>query len=91
MVLYPVPSSASESLRITYPRRPNKLIAVAAAGVSTSKTATTIILSATAASLGFTGPSIKTLETGCEVDFHFVDRTTAAIALDDYIYTLKKQ
>jgi hypothetical protein len=44
-----------------------------------------------AASLGFTGASIKTLETGCEIDFHFVDATTAEIGLNDFVYTLKKQ
>jgi hypothetical protein len=45
-----------------------------------------------AASLGFTKPgSIKTLETACEIDFHFVDDTTAEIGLNDYVYTLKKQ
>jgi hypothetical protein len=44
-----------------------------------------------AAALGFTGNSIKTLETGCEIDFHFVDATTAEIGLNDRIYTLKKQ
>ena len=44
-----------------------------------------------AASLGFAGARIKTLETGCEVDFHFVDATTAEIGLNDYVYTLKKQ
>ncbi len=44
-----------------------------------------------AASLGFTGKSIKTLETGCVFDFHFVDATTAEIGLNDYVYTLKKQ
>ncbi len=44
-----------------------------------------------AASLGFAGPRIKTLETGCEIDFHFVDATTAEIGLNDYVYTLKKQ
>ncbi len=44
-----------------------------------------------AASLGFTGKTIKTLETGCEIDFHFVDATTAEIGLNDYVYTLKKQ
>jgi hypothetical protein len=44
-----------------------------------------------AASLGFSGASIKTLETGCEIDFHFVDAATAEIGLNDYIYTLKKQ
>jgi hypothetical protein len=44
-----------------------------------------------AASLGFAGNSIKTLETGCEIDFHFVDATTAEIGLNDYVYTLKKQ
>ena len=37
------------------------------------------------------GPRIKTLETGCEIDFHFVDATTAKIGLNDYVYTLKKQ
>lgn len=44
-----------------------------------------------AASLGFSGRSIKTLETGCEIDFHFVDATTAEAALNNSIYTLKKQ
>jgi hypothetical protein len=45
-----------------------------------------------AASLGFSKPeSIKSLETGCEIDFHFVDDTTAEIGLNDYVYTLKKQ
>ncbi len=44
-----------------------------------------------AALLGFSGASIKTLETGCEIDFHFVDTTTAEIGLNDYVYTLKKQ
>ena len=44
-----------------------------------------------AASLGFTGASIKTLETGCELDFHFVDATTAEVGLNDYVYMLKKQ
>ena len=44
-----------------------------------------------AASLGFTGKTIKTLETGCEIDFHFVDAATVEIGLNDYVYTLKKQ
>jgi len=45
-----------------------------------------------AASLGFARPGgIKTVETGCEIDFHFVDEATAEIGLDDYVYTLKKQ
>jgi hypothetical protein len=44
-----------------------------------------------AAALGFTGTSFKTLETGCEIDWHFVDPTTAEVGLDDYVYTLKKQ
>jgi len=44
-----------------------------------------------AASLGFSGAGIKTLETGCEIDFHFVDATTAEIGLNDHVYTLKKQ
>jgi hypothetical protein len=44
-----------------------------------------------AASLGFSGANIKTLETGCEIDFHFVDATTAEIGLNNYVYTLKKQ
>lgn len=46
---------------------------------------------ALAASLGFAGDKIKTLETGCEVDFHFVDDTTAEVGLDNVVYTLKKQ
>lgn len=33
----------------------------------------------------------KTLETGCEIDWHFVDPRTAEIALDNDVYTLRKQ
>jgi hypothetical protein len=44
-----------------------------------------------AASLGFSGESWKTLETGCEIDWHFVDTTTAKIGLNDFVYTLQKQ
>ena len=44
-----------------------------------------------AASPGFSGTSVKTLETGCEINFHFVDAATAEIGLNDYVYTLKKQ
>jgi hypothetical protein len=47
-----------------------------------------------AASAGFrNGTEWKTLETGCEteVDFHFIDSTTAAFGLNNIVYTLKKQ
>ncbi len=44
-----------------------------------------------AASLGFTGTSFRTLETGCEIDWHFVDTSTVEIGLNDFVYTLKKQ
>jgi hypothetical protein len=46
-----------------------------------------------AASLGFKGTSWKTLKTGCEaeIDYHFLDQSTAAVGLDNYVYTLKKQ
>jgi hypothetical protein len=44
-----------------------------------------------AASVGFTGTPIKTLETGCEFDWHFVDQSTVEIGLNDYVYVLKKQ
>jgi len=44
-----------------------------------------------ATSLGFLEKNIKTLETGCEMDFHFVDAMTAEIGLNDTVYTLKKQ
>jgi len=44
-----------------------------------------------AASVGFRGSKWKTLETGCDFDFHFIDERTAAFALDNYIYRLKKQ
>jgi hypothetical protein len=46
---------------------------------------------ALAASLGFNGSRIRTLETGCEIDVHFVDDTTAEIGLNDHVYTLKKR
>lgn len=38
----------------------------------------------------FTSGWIKTLETGCEVEVHFVDDTTAEVGLNNYVYTLKK-
>jgi hypothetical protein len=44
-----------------------------------------------AAALGFAGTSIKTLETGCEIGWHFVDSSTVEIGLDDFAYTLKRQ
>jgi hypothetical protein len=46
-----------------------------------------------AARLGFQGSSWKTLETGCgnELDYHFLNPTTAAFGLNNYVYTLKKQ
>lgn len=44
-----------------------------------------------AGALGFIGPSIKTLETGCDLEFHFVDASTAQVGLNDTIYTLRKQ
>jgi len=44
-----------------------------------------------AASLGFIGSNIRTVETGCEIDFHFVNATTAEIGLNNTVYTLKKQ
>ncbi|WP_027531906.1 hypothetical protein [Bradyrhizobium sp. WSM3983] len=46
---------------------------------------------ALAASFGFAGARIRTLETGCEIDVHFVDDATAEIGLNDYVYTLKKR
>jgi len=30
------------------------------------------------------------VETGCEIDFHFVDATTADDRLNNTVYTLKK-
>ena len=46
-----------------------------------------------AAKLGFKGKSWKTLETGCatELDFHFIDPSTATFGLNNYVYALKKQ
>jgi hypothetical protein len=44
-----------------------------------------------AASLGFAGNAIKTVERGCEIDFFFFDATTAEIGLNNTVYTLKKQ
>lgn len=46
-----------------------------------------------AAQAGFSGSSWKTLETGCgnEIDFHFLDPSTAAFGLNNYLYKLKKQ
>lgn len=44
-----------------------------------------------AARLGFKGEPVRTLETGCAFDFHFVDGSTAQVGFNDFIYTLKKQ
>jgi hypothetical protein len=46
-----------------------------------------------AASLGFHGSSWKTVITGCanELEYHFIDPSTAAFGLNDFVYTLKKQ
>lgn len=44
-----------------------------------------------AGNLGFLGPSVKTLETGCRFTFHFVDAATAEVGVDDTIFTLKKR
>ncbi len=46
-----------------------------------------------AATAGFHGSRWKTLETGCgnELDFHFIDSSTAAFGLNNYIYVMKKQ
>ena len=48
---------------------------------------------AQAPALGFRGNRIATLETGCAgaIDFHFTDGSTALFALDNMIYTLRKQ
>jgi len=45
---------------------------------------------ALAASLGFVGKSWKVLDTGCEIDWHFVDPHTVEIGLNDFVYTLRK-
>ena len=44
-----------------------------------------------AASLGFKAKTVRTLETGCEFDFHFVDDRTAQVGLNDTVYTLTKK
>jgi hypothetical protein len=48
---------------------------------------------AQAAALGFRGNRIATLETGCAgaIDFHFINASTALFALDNMVYTLRKQ
>lgn len=41
-----------------------------------------------ASSLGFTSVPTMTRETGCEIDVHFLDHTTAEVGLNNYVYTL---
>lgn len=43
--------------------------------------------------VGFHGSHWKSLQTGCsnELDFHFVDPTTAEFGLNDWVYTIRKQ
>jgi len=49
-----------------------------------------VTAAAVAASLGFVGASWKTLDTGCELDWHFVGPATVKIGLNNYVYTLTK-
>jgi hypothetical protein len=54
----------------------------------------TVDMAKAAAAAGFrNGTEWKTLETGCEteIDFHFIDPTTASFGLNNILYTLKKQ
>ncbi len=44
-----------------------------------------------AAALGFAGDKIWTLETGCEIDFHFVDPDRAMFGLNDMVYTITRK
>ncbi len=44
-----------------------------------------------AAALGFVGEKIWTLETGCEIDFHFVDPDHALFGLNDMVYTITRK
>ena len=46
-----------------------------------------------AKALGFAATPIRTLETGCEswFDYHFIDDRTAMFALDNMIYTIRRQ
>jgi len=43
--------------------------------------------------VGFRGSSWKSLQTGCanELDFHFVDPSTAEFGLNDWVFTMRKQ
>ena len=43
-----------------------------------------------AADLGFAAKKIPTLETGCEIDFHFLDADHALFALDNRIYRIER-
>lgn len=43
-----------------------------------------------ASNLGFHPPGIKTLETGCAFEFHFIDETTAMFALDNRLYRIER-
>ena len=44
-----------------------------------------------AQSLGFQGTSWKSLETGCEFDWHFVSLGEMETSLNDYVYFLRKE
>lgn len=46
-----------------------------------------------APALGYRSQTVPTLETGCAgwIDFHFIDDRTALFALNDFVYTLRKQ
>jgi hypothetical protein len=46
-----------------------------------------------AVALGFHGAKVPTLETGCAgwIDFHYTDKSTALFALNNMIYTLRRQ
>jgi hypothetical protein len=42
-------------------------------------------------SLGFEGTTWKSLETGCEFDWHFVQPGKMETGLNDYVYVLRKE
>jgi hypothetical protein len=41
--------------------------------------------------VGFSTTPIQTLETGCEIDFHFVDHSIAEFALNNVIYAMHRR
>jgi hypothetical protein len=84
LVFYPTPDSAATaySYRLVYPRRPNKLVSVATTvvGIVSSKTATTVTLTANAPSTFSTSTPLDFIQANAPFDSLADDKTPTVVS-----------